>query len=194
VIGLLIKFFVLAFVSPVTAAPVTFSFISTVTAVSAGTRGNLDPLHPLLGTIGTGTFSYETNDVGSGAVTLPPGTGAGQFQITFEIFGQAFTESDDMDFPIAPELRFVDGLPIALDFIISENPSVTNPVAIAESGVLDIAMGPESGFGWLTETAPGSGIFTTTAQILATPIPPAIWLFSSGMVGLIGISRRKKSA
>ena len=26
------------------------------------------------------------------------------------------------------------------------------------------------------------------------PIPPAVWLFGSGLVGLIGISRRKKAA
>jgi hypothetical protein len=27
---------------------------------------------------------------------------------------------------------------------------------------------------------------------IATPIPPAFWLFGSGLVGLIGIVRRKK--
>lgn len=29
---------------------------------------------------------------------------------------------------------------------------------------------------------------------VATPVPPAVWLFSSGLLGLIGIARRKKSA
>ena len=29
--------------------------------------------------------------------------------------------------------------------------------------------------------------------ILATPIPPALWLFGSGLLGLIGIARRRKT-
>jgi len=28
----------------------------------------------------------------------------------------------------------------------------------------------------------------------AVPVPPALWLFGSGLLGLIGISRRKRSA
>jgi hypothetical protein len=28
----------------------------------------------------------------------------------------------------------------------------------------------------------------------AVPIPPALWLFGSGLLGLIGIARRKKAA
>jgi hypothetical protein len=31
-------------------------------------------------------------------------------------------------------------------------------------------------------------------SILATPIPPSLWLFGSGLLGLIGISKRKKTA
>ena len=35
---------------------------------------------------------------------------------------------------------------------------------------------------------------TTTAGVTVTviPIPPAVWLFGSGLLGLVGISRRKK--
>lgn len=42
----------------------------------------------------------------------------------------------------------------------------------------------------LTGTIPSLDINFTTA----VPIPAAIWLFGSGLVGLIGISRRKKAA
>jgi len=34
------------------------------------------------------------------------------------------------------------------------------------------------------------GVWTMTA----VPIPPALWLFGSGLLGLIGIARRKKFA
>jgi hypothetical protein len=30
--------------------------------------------------------------------------------------------------------------------------------------------------------------------VSAVPVPAAVWLFGSGLLGLVGISRRKKSA
>ena len=33
-----------------------------------------------------------------------------------------------------------------------------------------------------------------TGSVSAVPIPPAVWLFGSGILGLIGIARRKKTA
>lgn len=47
---------------------------------------------------------------------------------------------------------------------------------------------------WFAGT-PGDYIRVLTEfSAAAVPIPPAVWLFSSGLLGLIGISRRKKSA
>jgi len=31
-----------------------------------------------------------------------------------------------------------------------------------------------------------------TAELTAVPVPPAVWLFGSGLLGMVGISRRKK--
>ena len=42
----------------------------------------------------------------------------------------------------------------------------------------------------LTATNGGVGLFTTAAAS-AVPIPPSVWLFGSGLVGLISIARRK---
>ncbi len=36
--------------------------------------------------------------------------------------------------------------------------------------------------------------WTLAATLTTVPIPPAIWLFGTGLVGLIGVARRKKSA
>ena len=33
-----------------------------------------------------------------------------------------------------------------------------------------------------------------TVNISAVPVPAAVWLFGSGLLGLVGISRRKKEA
>ena len=40
-----------------------------------------------------------------------------------------------------------------------------------------------------SHTLPGSGFGQA-----AIPIPPSLWLFGSGLLGLIGIARRKKAA
>jgi hypothetical protein len=32
-----------------------------------------------------------------------------------------------------------------------------------------------------------------TADVAAVPVPAAVWLFGSGLLGLIGVARRKKT-
>ena len=46
----------------------------------------------------------------------------------------------------------------------------------------------------VTHTGPGQ--ITSFDAVLTTvvPVPPAVWLFGSGLLGLVGIARRKKSA
>ena len=39
----------------------------------------------------------------------------------------------------------------------------------------------------------GSWDYTWTFDVVAVPIPAAVWLFGSGLIGLIGIARRKKA-
>lgn len=39
----------------------------------------------------------------------------------------------------------------------------------------------------------GSGNSLTVLNVSSVPIPAAVWLFSSGLIGLIGIARRKKA-
>lgn len=38
------------------------------------------------------------------------------------------------------------------------------------------------------------GNFADFTEVSAIPVPAALWLFGSGLLGLVGISRRKKSA
>jgi hypothetical protein len=47
----------------------------------------------------------------------------------------------------------------------------------------------------ITPLAPTNGsIFIDDLMVSAVPIPPAFWLFGSGLLGMIGIARRKQSA
>lgn len=48
------------------------------------------------------------------------------------------------------------------------------------------------GAGLLDDMTSGQVAYLLTPQ--AIPVPPALWLFDSGLVWLIGIARRRKSA
>lgn len=46
--------------------------------------------------------------------------------------------------------------------------------------------------GWITSSMSGLDAFSLTATVSDTPIPGAFWLLGSGLLGLIGIKRRKR--
>ena len=50
------------------------------------------------------------------------------------------------------------------------------------------AVGPTSGF---TSIQDGGTAMTGSVPVPGVPVPAAVWLFGSGLVGLIGIARRK---
>jgi len=67
-------------------------------------------------------------------------------------------------------------------------------------GELSVALDPNwtegflsVGFYNLTGNYDGSGMFYDNVNFSIVPVPAAIWLFGSGLIGLIGIARRKKS-
>ncbi len=43
-------------------------------------------------------------------------------------------------------------------------------------------------------SADGSAVNAMVAEVQAVPVPAAVWLFGSGLLGLVGIARRKKVA
>ena len=47
-------------------------------------------------------------------------------------------------------------------------------------------------FGFSIESANGNVVSTDIINT-AVPVPPAVWLFGSGLLGLVGIARRKKA-
>jgi hypothetical protein len=47
---------------------------------------------------------------------------------------------------------------------------------------------------WFSAPPSGGGEFIFSPDITSVPAPPAVWLFGSGLLGLIGIARHKKVA
>jgi hypothetical protein len=68
-------------------------------------------------------------------------------------------------------------------------------IALGSSDVTDLGGVPISttfsNAKWHVNTA--TGTVSYVGQVSAVPVPAAVWLFGSGLLGLVGISRRKKA-
>ena len=127
-----------------------------------------------IGTTGTGSFTYDdTTITGTGEEFISPIEG---LSIEFNVFEQAFTESDDIDYPDYPVLALLDGNVLFLDFIVT-----------------GIEITPEGVFGFeIFELSPvEGGGFEGELIVNPVPVPAAVWLFGSGLIGLIGLAIRK---
>lgn len=140
---------------PARAALVTESLTSLVSG------GTFD------GAVGLGSFSYDDSllaGVGDEFINAANG-----LTVEFTIFGQTFTEANDIDFDVFPELAFADGVPVVLEFLVGE-PALTgylggtNPTEITEPGVLGLV------FGDLVPEASGAyGADITVVEVVPEP-------------------------
>lgn len=135
------------------------------------------------GTVGTGAFSYDPANLvyhpvpANGAYVTPE---LGTLSISLDIFGQSFTEADDMDFPVRPYFQLSgDGVPITLDYAISEkgNQGILGPdgnqTAIDQPGISIFYMSS------LVPVAGGG--FTIGASAVCVPVPLP---FSGALLGI----------
>ena len=140
---------------------------------------------PFAGTVGNGSFTYDDSLIfGSGSEFIGPLDG---LAVEFTIFGQLFTELDDIAFPGYPELSLFDGEPESLDFIVYElDPN--NPTPITDPGVLGFDM-----FDIIRQT---NGSFLAEVEVLAATIPilAALPLLLAGLASLGLIGRRGRKA
>ena len=66
-----------------------------------------------------------------------------------------------------------------------------------EPGITDLAWGFNMGNGSQAWTVDRNSMFAWAVQsgdVSAVPVPAAVWLFGSGLIGLIGVARRKERA
>lgn len=134
------------------AATVTQTFIGTVDS------------GPLAGEVGTGSFTYDSDDVSDGEDILRLNPDDHGLEVELDFLGQSFDETNDVDYPLFPELGFISGEPAVLDFNVVEGDSL-NPTEIEEPGVLsfqtrDLAPTPDADYD-----------FTTTIDVAMIPEP-----------------------
>ncbi len=128
------------------------------------------------GTTGSGSFSYDNTLITGVGDEMLLGT---EFDLEFTIFGQTFTNADDIDYPEFPELVFFDGLVVAIDFVVE---GIINEPGVDNFSIID-----------LFEVAPGEFETEVNVNQTAIPVPASVWLLGSGLLGLVGVARRKHS-
>ena len=166
-----------------------FSFSANSDIVTHNLTGTIVTPGDYFGETGTGSFSYD--DALITGVELESIDSFSSLSVDFTIFGQTFNENDDLSG--SPTLTFNNGAPIHLDFLISEIPEPPddiNAIDINEPGLITIdVFDPPSG-----NLRPVTDGFEVDVSIEAVPVPAAVWLFGSGLIGLIGIARKNKKS
>jgi hypothetical protein len=69
---------------------------------------------------------------------------------------------------------------------INIGPDVSGGVTLQLTAICGAAVGCISDYSWDN--------ISITADIAAVPVPAAVWLFGSGLLGLVGVARKKKAA
>jgi hypothetical protein len=181
----IIGFAIFGIVGTAAAAPVTLTFQSQVDAVSGS-------LLPGLTSVGDVFFVEVVVDNGSSSLISQSWTVTDTISatVTAGSFSAVFTSN------------FFTS-PVATGFVTDESGNLVqtnwfgtfySPTAIDNFGT----GGELLNSGSLSTASNGDQYsfaddFGTVANWSVVPIPAAVWLFSSGLIGLIGIARRKKS-
>ncbi|MEQ8210752.1 MAG: PEP-CTERM sorting domain-containing protein [Lacipirellulaceae bacterium] len=131
-----------------------------------------------MGATATATFTYDDALITGidEEFLVPP-----DFSLSFTFLGQTFIEDDDTDFPDFPELGFLDGVPVSLDFVVIDGDGVGDEIldpVIFNFSMFDIEPDPAGGF--------FGEIFTNFSFI---PEPTTAMLAGLAMVGFA--TRRK---
>jgi len=142
------------------------------------------------GTPGTAIFS-QSFDIAAGT---------SQLQIDFDYEWQV-TQPNSIDTFIA-ELIYADSGGTVTELLLSQGSDAGNfGNTVSFSGtvsLIDLAAPPSNGeirFTLIeTNNDVGTRIQLDNVFVSAVPIPAAAWLFGSGLLGLVGIARRKKAA
>jgi hypothetical protein len=150
----------------ITDGPLSFGLSELPTSVSATFMLGA-------GSIGVNSINFFKSDVVSANVTFGDATWTENLLDTFSM-SLSFGTVNSLNYAFLPitTTQTTDG-PIVLNF----------PLSITGT---DIASGQSFEYGYAASTQ--------TVSAAVVPIPAAVWLFGSGLLGLVGIARHKKAA
>ena len=129
------------------------------------------------------------NDIaltGSGSEYVSFGSSGSSNSMNLSVGDMSFDASDDIQYGSGyPRLLFSDGMFAGINF----DASFGDWGFFDAGGELLAFSGDDGNFGMIFGTW-GTGSFTETL----VPVPAAVWLLGSGLLGLVGIARRKARA
>jgi hypothetical protein len=122
----------------------------------------------------TGTFTADLGTIGSETGTVAFGSGSGN-TMSIDLNGTIFTASDDDRFGAGakPSLTFSSGSLTDFDFL--KDPGFSSNFMFFDN----------------LDSSTLFGEWQTNANLTVVPLPAALWLFGSGLLGLVGIVRRR---
>lgn len=110
----------------------------------------------------------------------------GPVELTLNFGPLSYTHLDDLDYGLGPfpDADFFDGELVSIGFFTDQVDAMLEPI-----WELDV-FGNQFGFyDFATGDMIADGILDFTPT--PVPVPTAVWLFSSGLIGLLGVARRK---
>lgn len=154
--------------------------------------GTLDYPHDEFWNISSGrsfTGNYSVTNVGNNELRqdFTPIAANQIAEVSFYLLKESFAVDS------AVQLHYSDG---TLDQIVASNTGTDIWEYMNVTGSLDLNknLSGISIFGIRSSDPVGIRLYLDDINIIATPLPAGIWLFSSGLLGLIGIVRSKNMA
>ena len=156
--------------------------------MEASYSGTLD-LDATLGLAGPGTAYDGYGAAGAGMAFTTSGVSAYTVNAQWASYGTG--NFGDWDTSSGDALAFFSNPQIGVPVGYTSGTNISG--SATKNGATFASLGFEIG-SYVSTLTNGSITDTVTVNVNAVPIPAAAWLFGSGLLGLIGFARRKKSA
>jgi len=154
-------------------AAIALWLIGPVSAVAASIEYNFN-----FSTAGSGAFTYDDVTLDINPLVL----NFGAFGGLTTSFGSALTASVFG----APPNSFVNNDNTFFGLI----GGIAQSIRLSSDGTFCVRPDTDA---CVAQGGPGDDLAIGTYSIAAVPIPAAVWLFGSGLLGLVGMARRKKA-